>query len=101
MERTRRLQEHNHRRERQVLQALAGLLYAHVRLVEVRAKLRRRRLKERMECDTAINAWVVALESPSRKSAYTARLKNLINAKALTHLHHAVELLYRAGEPNL
>lgn len=54
-----------------------------------------------MECDTAINAWVVALESPSRKSAYTARLKNLINAKALTHLHHAVELLYRAGEPNL
>lgn len=47
-----------------------------------------------------MDAWVVALDRPCRKAAEYARLKELMDAKALTNLHHVVELLYRAGDAN-
>lgn len=95
---TRRLHNHDHRRDSHVLHALAGWLFARVRLVKVRAKCRPSSLKERIDCDTAIDAWVRALDRPSRKAAYTARLKELMDAIALTRLHHRVDLVYRAGD---
>lgn len=54
-----------------------------------------------MNLNTAMNCQVVSLDSPRRKAAYTARLKDVMDAKLLTALQQQVNVVYRAGEPNL